>query len=460
VFNHLHILTIHILDAVARGGGGGSGGGGGGGGGGGSGGSGGDGGGVIILLGYIPTHVLGAFLRRKMHNPIGMIITIALSIVYGVMWWYGGLIGIFVSLGAFVGGPAGYFKWFEGAGAFVAKRMKKKMQEAAAKDPAWDSAKLDAYVRQVFFDFQKDWSTFNTEHMKSYLTPEYAKHMGLVMLAIKQRQRRNAVDDPKITSIYASKVVDAVDNSQDRVTYYVNASASDRLTETIDGKEETLFTDNSSFQEYWRFARSGDTWLLEGIDQFTMRLSSVETPIEVFAKANGLYYSPDWGWLLIPRRGQLFGKAKFGTSDINNHVIGIYKNLLVELYTYVPQPGSDNGQYVIAQVALPKRYDSLIVEAKSSAMESLFRRTPRGYNKLSMEWADFNKRYTVFATNVEQVTAFELLHPVYMEKLFALPFKVSIEVVDNVVYLYTKDKNADYATMYSILQDAFKEMRL
>jgi hypothetical protein len=58
------------------------------------------------------------------------------------------------------------------------------------------------------------------------------------------------------------------------------------------------------------------------------------------------------------------------------------------------------------------------------------------------------------------VTAFELLHPAYMEKLFALPFKVSIEVVDNVVYLYTRDKKADYATMYAILNDAFKEMKL
>jgi len=47
-----------------------------------------------------------------------------------------------------------------------------------------------------------------------------------------------------------------------------------------------------------------------------------------------------------------------------------------------------------------------------------------------------------------------------MEKLFALPFKVSIEVVDNVVYLYTKDKNANYATMYALLKDAFEEMKL
>lgn len=185
--------------------------------------------------------------------------------------------------------------------------------------------------------------------------------------------------------------------------------------------------------------------------------------IKTFALINDMYYSPDWGWLLLPRRGQLFGGGKFGVSDINNHVIGIYKNLLIELYTYLPNPNSRStsvSEYVIAQVALPKRYDSLIVEAKESFFANLFPHTPKGYNKLSLEWADFNKRYNVYATNVEQVTVFELLHPVYMEKLFALPFKVSIEVVDNVVYLYTKDKKADYAMMYSILKDAFEEMKL
>jgi hypothetical protein len=79
---------------------------------------------------------------------------------------------------------------------------------------------------------------------------------------------------------------------------------------------------------------------------------------------------------------------------------------------------------------------------------------------LSLEWPDFNRRYEVLATNVEQVTAFELLHPVFMEKLFALPFRVGIEVVDNTLYLYTNDKGVEYGQMLSILHDAFNEMKL
>ncbi len=201
--------------------------------------------------------------------------------------------------------------------------------------------------------------------------------------------------------------------------------------------------------------------MLENIEQTTADYTTRSGSIKAFAAQNQLYYSLDWGWLLVPRRGVLFGASKFGTSDINNHVIGLYNNLLIELYSYIPKPKADTRiVYTIAQVALPKRYESIIVEAKKGWSSDLFPRAPKGYNTISLEWPDFNKRYRVYATDIEQVTAFELLHPVYMEKLFALPFKVSIEVVDNVVYLYTTDTKADYATMLNILKDAFKEMRL
>ena len=50
-----------------------------------------------------------------------------------------------------------------------------------------------------------------------------------------------------------------------------------------------------------------------------------------------------------------------------------------------------------------------------------------------------------------------------MEQLEALPFKVNIEVVDNVIYLYVDEIGADanvYAQMYSLVQSAFVELRL
>jgi hypothetical protein len=83
-----------------------------------------------------------------------------------------------------------------------------------------------------------------------------------------------------------------------------------------------------------------------------------------------------------------------------------------------------------------------------------------------MESGDFNKRYYVFASDSEAVTSFELLHPAFMEKLAALPFEVSIEVVDNIVYLYTPlqkgstNRIEQYEIMLGILMEAYKQMRM
>lgn len=431
-------------------------------GGGGSGGGGDGGGGAIVLFGYLPTHLLGAYLRRKMHNPMGLALMVIGTLVYGGLWWLFGFVGVIVSLAAFLGGPAGYFGWFGKVSSRIRKKAKQEITVAASQDPAWQEAVLDERVKTVFMSFQKDWSNFNTANFAGYLTPGYSHHVGLMLEALKQRGRQNIVESPQLLEAYPTEVDDEAGQSQDKVTFFMHAKSHDRLVETVDGQSRELFDNDNDFYEFWHFERSSSTWLLDDISQYTEDKNMKRNDVQAFAAANSLYYSLDWGWLLLPSRGQLFGKGKFGKSDINNHVIGMLNNTLIELYTYVPATANNDvnsAQFVIAQMALPKRYDSLVVEAKSG-FASRFRKTPKGYNKVTLEWPDFNKRYFVFATNVEQVTAFELLNPKYMEQLFDLPFKVSIEVVDNVVYLYTKDKKADYNLMYTILKAAYEEMKL
>lgn len=444
-------LLIEQLSYFARGGGGGS-----------SGGGDGDGG-VIVFLGYLPTHFVGRFFRKRLKNSLGLTLTSLFTILYAGLWLFMGGFGFFVALAALVGGPAGYFGWFSVLGNYLKKSKKAKaiMTSAHANDPTWDEAAITAYVKNMFVRFQSDWASFNTESMRTYVAQPYMYHLELMLFGLKLRQRRNDMQKVEIIEVFPVDAVDSIDNTQDRISYYIEASAEDSIIETINGTEKKLFTDKNTFSEVWNLQRSGNNWLLSSITQTTANVRSGQAAIKLFAEQNGLFYSLDWGWLLLPRQGNIFKKGSFGKSDINNHVIGVYNNLLIELYTYLDTPqAKEYTTYTIAQVALPKRYGSIIVEAKKGWSENIFRRKPKGYNKISMEWPDFNKRYRVYATNVEQITAFELLHPAYMEKLFALPFKVSIEVVDNVVYLYTTDKKADYPTMLNILKDAFKEMRL
>ena len=469
----------HILEHVARGGGGGSGGGGGGGAGaggssgGGSGGSGGGWGGFLIV-GYFVGHGIAGAVRKlwadNLAKPIGVIVISLLSLTMLVlsisMWPKSGQIGLLLA-GNVV---SLWFGWLVGYAGLVGKlsgrikQARSDMAVASVHDQVWDTERLTQYTRDVFARFQADWSQFNVDSMATYTTPAYYEHMRLVLRALYEMRRQNDVRAPHIIDIQPVDAHDDIDNTKDSFAMLITAQADDCL---VDMKSNSvLFEDGSEFTETWRFVRSGDTWLLAGIDQSTASELMRRGDIMEFATTHSMYYSLDWGWLLLPSRGVLFAGGKFGTSDVNNHVIGMTGTILTQLYTYVPT--ADGGvNYVIGQINLPRSYDNIIVQAKRKKFDlaasvgdwlgqTIVR---RGYKKYTFEWQDFNDRYDVYATDVDRLATFELLNPQFMAKLYDLNAEVSIEVVDSIVYFYTTAR-VDYEQMMTILQYAYKELRL
>lgn len=434
-------------------------------GGGGSGGGGGDGDGIsfLALIGYVPAHGLGAFLRRKLPSESGAasllahVITWPLAIIWAIACFAmfgGGFFGFIVALGAIIGAPAGLFNWFSE----VLKQsadVKRRLKRAAANDPMWDEAQLVDFAKQAFMRYQYDWSRQDTESMKQYMTEGYHYHASLFIYTLQLMQRTNTMEDIAINETVVMQVHDDQNDANDRVIIGITAHAKDTLINTA--ANTAIFTDNNSFTEYWTFARSGSTWLLADIGQATADMDAYNNELAAFAARNKYCYSVDMGWLFIPERGQLFGQAKFGVSDINNHAVGLYKeSLLVQLYTYAAFNGAQPR--VIAQVNVPKTYGNIIVHRKQSSNINT-----RGLERIETEWIQFNQQYEVYASNAEQATSFELLNPTYMEQLAALPFSVTIEVVDNVIYLYTDERGADVATydmMLDLVHKAFKELRL
>ena len=451
------VQTIFVaLELFARAGGGGSGGGG-------SSGGGGDGIVFLALVGYVPTHGLGAFLRRKLPSESGAasllahVITWSLSIIWAIACFamFGsGFFGSIVALGAIIGAPAGLFNWFSEVLKQSAE-VKQRLKRAAANDPMWDEAQLVDFAKQTFMRYQYDWSRQDTESMKQYMTEGYHYHASLFIYTLQLMQRTNTMEDIVIDEAVVMQVHDDQNDANDRVTIGITARAKDTLINTA--ANAAIFTDNSSFTEYWTFARSGSTWLLADIGQATADMDAYNNELAAFAARNKYCYSVDMGWLFIPERGQLFGQAKFGVSDINNHAVGLYKeSLLVQLYTYAAFNGAQPR--VIAQVNVPKTYGNIIVHRKQSSNINT-----RGLERIETEWIQFNQQYEVYASNAEQATSFELLNPTYMEQLAALPFAVTIEVVDNVIYLYTDERGTDVATygiMLDLVHKAFKELRL
>lgn len=449
---------LSAFDIFSRAGGGGSSGGGGGGGSS-SGGSSGGSGGLIVVIGYIPMHFIGRGLQKKLSTAISSIIGWIIAVIYAIILilLLRSFLGFFAGGAAIFGMGAGLYGWFDKIGK-MAKMAKNKQALAAQKDGSWNIDTLKAITSSIFVKYQKDWGDYNLESMKLYLTPKYWQHNQFMVMALQQLNRQNLMSNVQILSLDLIDINDNEDNNKDSFIMKIEARAQDDL---IDKTTNTrLFQDNKSFIEYWKFIRKDNNWFLDGIIQDTQDIGQKNNVLELFAQKNNCFFSLDWGWLLLPCRGQLFGEGSFGVSDINNHVIGVYNNILIQLYNYVPRPANEGNSknYIIAQVALPKTYGNIVVRKKSLINFGI-----KDLTKVTMEWGEFNKKYEVYASDMERVTSFELLNPGFMVKLQEMPFEVNIEVVDNIVYLYsnkTVPSEQNYERMLYILQQAFKEMRM
>lgn len=442
-----------LLDIVARGGGGGS-----------SSGSG--GGGILVVIGYLPAYYGCRTIKRHLK---GILVEILCGL--WVLLLSAGFLIFLLPVSPFLafvlaalavaGGFGGYYDLHKRLAGRI-KKSKEDVQKAATSDRAWNYDQLISRVQTVFMAYQTDWSNFNLAGIQKYTTKHYYYHNQLMLAALHLRGRQNLVKEPKVLQVDIIEVNDDLNNAHDYFIAYVSGQADDQLVDTA--TNEILFEDNNPFEEYWRFERIDQVWMLAKIYQATANEIKQVTALETFANQQGFCYSADWGWLLLPKRGQLFSRADFGTSDINNHVIGVYHDVLIEMYTYV-QAKKDNNiadNYLIAQTSVPKSYGNIVVRHKkkfSLLSFDLLGSKINGLTKLSTEWGDFNKKYDVFASDTEKATSFELLNPKFMEQLEALIQDVNIEVVDNVVYIYSKELG-HYESMLEVLKAAFKEMKM
>ncbi len=461
----MYELMPQIVEYFARGGGGGSGGGGGGS-------SGGSGGELLFLIGYFVSHYLGKlvkkFLPRKAELIVSGLFAVIFSIIILAIGALGGFIGGIVAFCVIAGIWGGWAAAFFGLWDRLKKQSKKADEAlvvAAQTNSTWNKQAILDLATRTFMQFQADWSTMNYANLPNYMTPSCAQHNSLLLRILQEMYRTNSVTNVQITNCLLIDVHDEIDNSRDSYTVAIEASANDQL---IDNPTNTIiFQDNNTFTEYWTFTRSNNTWLLSNIAQQTADTGSLNQPLRNFATQNSMYYSLDMGWLFLPQRGDLFGTGKFGVSDINNHVVGTYHGHLVQFYTYKSntEDKSTSSPKMVAQINLPKSYGGILIRPnKNFLMRNFGRQAPAGYQKYELEWPDFNKRYVVYATDADRLATFELLNPGFMAYLYDSEPGATIEVVDNIVYLYKETKLMEDVTGYekflTILLTAFKELKL
>ena len=455
-------ILPELLSQLARGGGGGS--------------SGGSGGGGLLeligLIGYLPSYyggmVVKKWLPRKQELFVSLVAATTISVVLTMTAIhihddFGWLVIVFIIIGVWLGWAAAFFSAWEKIKA-RARKTNQQVAEAAHFDSAWNPEKLIEHARVIFMRYQEDWSNFNIDSIRTYATESYATHASLMLRALKELHRVNSMANVRINDALITDMRDSVDNQEDAFTVAFNAQALDVLRAEND-ISKTLYSDTSAFIEYWTFVRRSDTWLLDAIEQQTADASAADRELKSFAQSNGLYYSLDMGWLFLPASGVLFAGGSFGKSDINNHIIGLYGDNLIQLYTYIDD--KEGGSSVtVAQINLPRSCGGISIRRKYSFWSLSPPQAPKppsSYKRYTFEWPDFNKRYQVAATDQDRLATFELLNPGFMAYLYDKDPGVSIEVADNVVYLYTLTGGTDtktYQVMLEILNKTHKELRL
>ncbi len=318
-----------------------------------------------------------------------------------------------------------------------------------------DRNALYAEVENLFQNFQKAWSEFDFKTIEQLVTPEYYKRMVLELSVLQNENRANLMSNVIVTEMFVIGEEQPGETTQ-KLNLQISASAHDVLQDTKNNK--ALFTDNSSFTEYWHLVQTPDRrWVLDFITQETEDLNMFEKGIAEFSRKNNFYYDADFGWLMMPDKGVIFNRTNFGKSDINNHVIGYFREKIVEFYTYIPDTYSKNPEnYLVAQAILPKSYNNILIKKKKFLSMPIW-----GLKKMSLESVDFNNKFSIWAHEEDQINSLELLTPNFMEKIYNLPFELNIELVGNTLYFYTKDRGADnYPQMLEIISWAFDEMKM
>ena len=347
------------------------------------------------------------------------------------------------------------------------RRLQNKLAKAAANDAVWNPDYLRSGVQNVFLAYQRDWSNLNIAATSAYLTERYGNHVNLMLTAFRESGRVNNTIVHRVDLIEITDATNSDDNAQDQFTAHIMADITDQLIDSTNGR--VMSSSRFKLSEDWLFRRDGNSWRLDGINPSTAAERTRAGSIQRFAESSGAYYSLDWGRMLLPSRGQIFGGSVYKTADVNNHVIGRMQStgrifaddVIYQIYTYSQKP-YDNSRvvYLVGQMFVPKLYGNILLcrtDIKGS------HRKPFGLRQIDMEWGEFNNKFRVYATSAEQVTAFELLHPAMMQTLVDAPFAINIEVIDNAIYFYaplSRTSAKDYQAMLSVLQAAYRELKM
>jgi predicted lipid-binding transport protein (Tim44 family) len=164
---------------------------------------------------------------------------------------------------------------------YVNRRINKKKLETeqllntiSQKDPAWNEPKLEAHVRQTFFQIQEAWSKQDLARLQSLLHPQLFSEWKAKIELMQSNDERNIMEDLMVDDVRLVEARNYRDKERDIFTACIDAWATDYTirkngdivsSNTRSGRKAAK--EQEAFREFWTYERHEEKWLLLRIDQ-------------------------------------------------------------------------------------------------------------------------------------------------------------------------------------------------
>lgn len=147
------------------------------------------------------------------------------------------------------------------------KMSKKLIKELERIDRDWDYGDLKKRVQISFYKIQEAWTERNIEIAADYMSKDlYELHRSKIEW-MKVRHEINVLKGVKLISALPIGVIDLENEGEDEIWFYIKGAMSDYYINDMDGGYLRGSKRRESFEEYWKFVRSWDTWVLDKILQ-------------------------------------------------------------------------------------------------------------------------------------------------------------------------------------------------
>ena len=156
----------------------------------------------------------------------------------------------------------------QGGAAALDEDLARGVDHIRTMDPDFDPARFLAIAKDLFVRLQIGWSGGDLAAVRAHLTDEMAVALEGDMARLRERGRRNRVDQVAVDSVALTEAWQ--EHGRDLVTAEIRAGAVDYVVDEATGQVvEGSATKPTRFVEYWTFVRpvGANPWRLGAIQQ-------------------------------------------------------------------------------------------------------------------------------------------------------------------------------------------------